>query len=272
MTNSHLLKNITVTKHKSLLNSGFKIIINLWIITSINIVYSQPIVDPLDSPNWNFVHKLILSNETVVFDDRVKVVVPDMAEDPMNVPVSVNVDGIGEIEEIRLFADLNPIKEILNFYPGKIEPFIAFRFKVQQSTPVRAAARTKDGIWHVGSSWLDATGGGCTAPSVGRTLDNWVDTLGDVKSRLWSRADRPDRLRFRIMHPMDTGLAPGIPEFYIERLELKDKHGELLAHIESYQPVSENPFFSVDLESKLFQGIVLSGRDNNGNLINKVLQ
>jgi len=55
-------------------------------------------------------------------------------------------------------------------------------------------------------------------------------------------------------------------------MELKDKHGELIAHIESYQPVSENPFFSVDLDSKLFQGIVLSGRDNNGNLINQVLQ
>lgn len=236
--------------------------------------YSQPTttVDPLDSPSWNLVHKLILSNEEVIFDDRVKVVVPDMAEDAMNVPVSVSVDDIGEIEEIRLFADLNPIKEILNFHPGKFEPFIAFRFKVQTSTPVRAAARTKDGVWHVGGSWLDATGGGCTAPSLGRALDNWVDTLGDVKSRLWSRADRADRLRFRIMHPMDTGLAPGIPEFYIETLELKDNQGELLAHIESYQPVSENPFFSVDLHSEKFQGIILTGRDNNGNLINQVIQ
>ena len=272
MTNSHQLKKYSEIKVTKLLKTGFKVILNFWLLTSVNLAYSQPIVDPLDSPSWNLVHKLILSNETVVFDDRVKVIVPDMAEDPMNVPVSVNVDGLGEIEEIRLFADLNPIKEILNFHPGKIEPFIAFRFKVQNSTPVRAAARTKDGVWHVGGSWLDATGGGCTAPSLGRALDNWVDTLGDVKSRLWSRADRPDRLRFRIMHPMDTGLAPGIPEFYIETLELKDKHGELLAHIESYQPVSENPFFSVDLESKLFQGIVLTGRDNNGNLINQVLQ
>ncbi|GJM05842.1 MAG: hypothetical protein DHS20C09_18380 [marine bacterium B5-7] len=272
MTNAKQFKKYSASNQIKFLKTGFKIIFSLWLLTSVNLAYCQPLVDPLDSPSWNLVHKLILSNEAVVFDDRVKVIVPDMAEDPMNVPVSVNVDGLGEIEEIRLFADLNPIKEILNFHPGKIEPFIAFRFKVQQSTPVRAAARTKDGVWHVGGSWLDATGGGCTAPSMGRTLDNWVDTLGDVKSRLWSRADRPDRLRFRIMHPMDTGLAPGIPEFYIETLALKDKHGELLAHIESYQPVSENPFFSVDLESRLFEGIVLSGRDNSGNLINQVLQ
>ena len=248
------------------------IVFNLCFMLSINAVYSQTLVDPLDGPTWKTVHKMMLANEKVVFDDRVKVVVPDMAEDPMNVPVSVKVEGIGEIEEIRVFADLNPIQKILNFYPGKIEPFIAFRFKVQQSTPVRAAARTKDGVWHVGGQWLDATGGGCTAPSVGRSLANWTETLGNVKSRLWSRADKPDRFRFRIMHPMDTGLAPGIPEFYIETLELKDKHGELLAHIESYQPVSENPFFSIDLESQKFQGLILTGRDNNGNLINQVIQ
>ncbi len=245
---------------------------NFCLMTSINTVIAQPLTDPLDSPSWNTMHKVILSNEKVVFDERVKVIVPDVAEDPMNVPVSVSVEEIGEIEEIRVFADLNPIQQILNFHPGKIEPYIAFRFKVQQSTPVRAAARTKDGVWHVGGQWLDATGGGCTAPSVSRGLANWRDTLGDVKSRLWSRVDQPDRLRFRIMHPMDTGLAPGIPAFYIELLELKDKQGDLLAHIQSYQPVSENPFFSLDLKSKLYQGLTLTGRDNNGNQINKVLQ
>lgn len=250
----------------------FLIIFNICLMTSVTYVNAQPLIDPLESPSWDIVHKAILSSETVVFDDRVKVIVPDVAEDPMNVPVAVSVDAIGDIEEIRVFADLNPIQQILNFHPGKIEPFIAFRFKVQQSTPVRAAARTKDGIWHVGGHWLDATGGGCTAPSVSSGLDNWEDTLGDVKSRLWSRANRPDRLRFRIMHPMDTGLAAGIPAFYIESLELKDKHGDLLAHIQSYQPVSENPFFSLDLESNQYQGLTLTGHDNNGNQINKVLQ
>lgn len=258
---------VKTTKMKTIL-----IILNFWLILFISTVHSQQLIDPLDSPSWELVHKLILSNEKVVFDKRVKVVVPDMAEDPMNVPVSVSIDGLDEIEEIRLFADLNPIKEILNFHPEKIEPFIAFRFKVQQSTPVRAAARTKDGVWHVGGSWLDATGGGCTAPSVGRGLANWEETLGNVKSRLWAREGKPDRLRFRIMHPMDTGLAPGIPAFYIEALQLKDKNGDTLAHIESYQPVSENPFFSLDLESKEYQGLTLTGRDNNGNLINQVLQ
>lgn len=257
---------------KNILDINKLFIFNLCFLVCSNFVYAQSLVDPLASTSWDLVHESILSNEKVVFDDRVKVVVPDMAEDPMNVPVSVSVEGLGEIVEIRLFADLNPIKEILNFHPGKIEPFIAFRFKVQQSTPVRAAVKTKDGVWHVGSSWLDATGGGCTAPSVSRGLPNWEETLGDVKSRLWARENKPDRLRFRIMHPMDTGLAPGIPAFYIEDLKLKDKNGQLLARIESYQPVSENPFFSLDLESKQYEGLVLTGRDNNGNLINQVLQ
>jgi sulfur-oxidizing protein SoxY len=248
------------------------LVFNVWLLIFSDPAYAELTIDPLDSPGWKTVHKVILANEEVVFDDRVEVIVPAVAEDPLQVPVSVRVEGIGHIVEIRVFADLNPIQKILNFHPGKIEPFIAFRFKVQQSTPVRAAARTADGVWHVGGQWLDATGGGCTAPSVGRGLANWRETLGNVKSRLWSRTDQPDRLRFRIMHPMDTGLAAGIPAFYIEVLELKDSHGDLLAQIQSYQPVSENPFFSVDLQSSQFQGLILTGRDNNGNLINQALK
>ena len=65
-------------------------------------------------------HKLILSSENVVFDDRVKVITPDRAEDPMNVPVSVKVTDLPDIEEIRIFADLNPINKIMSFYPGRV--------------------------------------------------------------------------------------------------------------------------------------------------------
>ena len=92
---------------------------------------------------------------------------------------------------------------------------IGFRIKVQQSTPVRAAALTADGIWHLGGHLLEAAGGGCALPSVGSGDDDWSSRLGEVSGRLWNRQDG-SRLRFRTMHPMDTGLVPGIPAFYIE--------------------------------------------------------
>lgn len=226
--------------------------------------YAEPQIDPLNSPSWNTMHSKMLNNESVVFDDRVKVSMPNFAEDPMNVPVSVRVEGLTDIEEIIVFADLNPIQKVLSFQPLHIKPYLSFRIKVEQSTPIRAAARTADGIWHIGGRWLEATGGGCTAPSQGRVAGNWHETLMNVSSRSWSNDDF-GRLRFRIMHPMDTGLADGIPEFYLERFDIVDGVGSILAKVITYQPISENPVFTLDINKDVIVPINLLGSDNNGN-------
>ena len=224
----------------------------------------EKVVDPLDSPSWEVMHQSMLNNEPVVFDDNIVVRTPAFAEDPMNVPISVSINGLEDIEEIVVFADLNPIQEVLSFKPIKVEPYLSFRIKVQQATPVRAAAKTKDGTWHVGGKWLDASGGGCTAPSVGRVAGNWYENLMDVSSRVWVSEER-DRLRFRIMHPMDTGLAEGIPEFYIEHFDVTDQSGMVLAKLKTYQPVSENPVFTLNMPKGTAMPINLLGMDNNGN-------
>jgi len=221
--------------------------------------------DPLNSPSWDLMHQKMLNNGPVVFDNKIKLSTPDFAEDPMNVPVSVRANGLDDIEEIVVFADLNPIQKVLRFTPVHIKVYLSFRIKVEQATPVRAAARTADGIWHVGGRWLEASGGGCTAPSVGRVAGNWDETLMNVSSRIWRHDSESGRLRFRIMHPMDTGLANGIPEFYLEHLDLLDANGALLAKIETYQPVSENPVFTLEIYKDVKTPINLSGSDNNGN-------
>ncbi|MCG8324922.1 MAG: quinoprotein dehydrogenase-associated SoxYZ-like carrier [Thiotrichales bacterium] len=211
-------------------------------------------------------HERILDREPVIFDDRVRVQAPEFAEDPMNVPVSVQVDGIKNIEEIRVFADLNPIQHILNFRPIHVSAYIAFRFKVEQGTPVRAAVRTTtDGVWYVGGTWLDAAGGGCTAPSTGQLSGDWQSTLMNVTAKTRMNENEIERLRFRVMHPMDTGLAPGIPEFYLEKFSVIDERDRTIAYIETYQPVSENPVFSLDIDSASTRSVRLEGMDNNGN-------
>lgn len=239
-----------------------------------HLAYSNSdLVDPLDSPSWHVMHNTILNDEPVVFDERVIVSVPEFAEDPMNVPVSVQVSDINDIEDIVVFADLNPIQKVLSFKPLSISPYLAFRFKVEQSTPVRAAVKTSDGVWHVGGRWLEAAGGGCTAPSRGRGADNWTETLMNVSSRTWKDEGNLSRLRFRIMHPMDTGLAPGIPEFYIEHFTVRDAAGETIALLDTYQPVSENPVFTFDLADKVATDYIqLVGTDNNGNKLSVTIK
>ncbi len=221
--------------------------------------------DPLRSPNWAAMVERHLNGGPVVFDERVQVRMPQTAEDPMSVPVEAVVEGLENIQEMRLIADLNPLPLILIFRPTHADPFIAFRFKVEQSTPVRAAARTADGVWHVGGAWLTASGGGCTAPSYGSGSGLWRDQLNQVSAALWPRGEDASRLKLRVMHPMDTGLAAGIPVFHVESLSVEDASGRELAKIRTYEPVSENPVLSLNLH---YRGVVdVRGRDIQGNRI-----
>ena len=188
-----------------------------------------------------------------MFDERVRVVAPASAEDALNVPVMVDassLDAQDKVEEIVVFADMNPIPRILNYRPTGAKPLIGLRLKLQQATPIRAAARTRDGVWHVGGVFVDAAGGGCTSPALAHGDPDWESHLGEVQARAWApAADGAVRLRFRVRHPMDTGLAPGIPAFYLETLAIHDAQGRELGRIDTFEPVSENPVFTLESRS-----------------------
>lgn len=236
---------------------------------SVTPVVASGNADPLDSARWGDMHKTFFAGRTVVFDPRVKVSAPAIAEDSLNVPVNVDASALDGVEEVLVFADFNPILAVLRFHPGTARASLGFRLKLQQSSPVRAAARTSDGTWHVGGAWITATGGGCTAPSTGSGSPEWLERLNEVSGKIFPRIDGGERLRMRIIHPMDTGLAPGIPVFHIEELKLADESGAELMRIDTYEPVSENPLFTVDLPAHAASGtrIHARGRDNNGNRI-----
>jgi sulfur-oxidizing protein SoxY len=240
-----------------------------WLLLLVPMAVAAEGQDPLDSARWEDMRKHFFGGQPVVFDDRVKVTAPKFAEDSMNVPVLVDAEGLRDVQEIVVFADFNPILKVLEFYPEQAKSFLAFRFKLQQGSPVRAAARTADGVWHVGGVWVDAAGGGCTAPGAGRGAGGWEKVLNEVNGRVWSESGAGRRVRVRVMHPMDTGLAPGIPAFFIERLVLKDDSGKAYLRLNMFEPVSENPIFTFDLPAgaQPAGALVLSGVDNNGNQI-----
>ncbi|MFO1151783.1 MAG: quinoprotein dehydrogenase-associated SoxYZ-like carrier [Alsobacter sp.] len=222
--------------------------------------------DPLRSVMWEWMARQYLSDgRPIVFDPAVKVLAPARAEDPMSVPVSIDATGVPGASRILVFADLNPVTHILTYEPLDSAAWIAFRFKIEQATPVRAAVIGSDGAWHVGGTIVDAAGGGCTAPAQGRADTSWVDHLGDVQARIWSEPGSEARLRMRIRHPMDTGLAPGIPAFYVEALDVKAPDGRSLGRLELHQPVSENP--TMTLRPRLPAGagsLSIEGRDTEG--------
>ena len=117
--------------------------------------------------------------------------------------------------------------------------------------------------------WIDAAGGGCTAPSLASGSLSWADRLGQIEGRVWPQQSKTSRLKFRINHPMDTGLADGIPAYYIEQLTLVDEEGIELGRLSPFEPVSEDPVFSLDINTSGSVG--LWGRDNNGNIFKALL-
>ena len=242
--------------------------------------------DPFKSHQWVELKKEFLGPKAKVqFDDRVKVQGPAFAEDPMNVPVTVSAE-LPQVQRILVLVDRNPIRKVLELQPLAARPAVSFRFKLEQASPVRALAQTADGVWHVGGTWVDSAGGGCTVPGGTRADGSWTQTLGQVSGRMFggaapamsvapglgpppaaTAAEGAARLRLRIMHPMDTGLVNGIPAFYISRLSVRDGQQRELLRIHTFEPVSENPVFSFDFAERPVGPLRIEGRDNNGNRI-----
>jgi sulfur-oxidizing protein SoxY len=231
--------------------------------------------DPFGSFQWPDMKREFLHGGRVEFDARVQVRGPAFAEDPMNVPITVSAEGIADVEVITVIVDRNPIRKVLEYFPLGALPAVSFRFKLEQASPVRAAVRTRDGVWHVGGTLVDSAGGGCTAAGETRRDGSWSRTLGEVSARVFpqsvpvgSAGGTPaTRLRLRVMHPMDTGLVGGIPAFYVNKLSLRDASGRELLRMNAFEPVSENPVFSFDFRDRPVGALRLVGSDNNGNRI-----
>jgi sulfur-oxidizing protein SoxY len=225
--------------------------------------------DPLGSPVWSALSaKYLTGGGVIVHDARIKVVVPSVVEDQAQVPVTADARGVPNVVSLVVLADLNPIQHVLTLTPTKAEPYISFRLKVEQGTPVRAAALTSDGVWHVGSTFLEAAGGGCSAPAMARKDTDWSSTVGNTQGRVWRDVDGTARLRIRVRHPMDTGLAKdNTPAFHIERIEMKDTSGHGLATLDVFEPVGEDPTMTLLLRLPASEGALdLQARDNNGGL------
>ncbi|MCW9035066.1 MAG: quinoprotein dehydrogenase-associated SoxYZ-like carrier [Alphaproteobacteria bacterium] len=220
--------------------------------------------DPLNSPMWDYMVEQFFKDVPWKFDDRVKVITPKVAEDSARVPVSVRAEGIGKVEEMIVIVDLSPFPKVAHYYPMKTEPYLELRLKLNEASAIRAAAKTSDGVWHIGGMYVDGAGGGCAAPRIKVAGPGWADNLGKVQGRLWKRKNGTERIRVRVMHPMDTGLVNNIPAFYIETLSITDQKGALLARLDSFEPVAANPVFSFEIKGG-HGGYALKGRDNNGN-------
>lgn len=231
--------------------------------------------DPMGSAAWAERARELFGDARVVFDARVEVLAPKSAEDALQVPITVRIDPAIGAQRVFVFADYNPIVPVLAFEPHAAAPYLAFRLKMQQSGPVRAAARDADGVWHVGHTWVATGGGGCTLPALARGEKDWETRLGEVSARVWIDpvgTTSAARARVRIVHPMDTGLAPGIPAFHLRELQLTDAAGVEAIRIEVFEPVAENPVFTIEWRVVPPRPpLRLTGIDTHGNRVDATI-
>ncbi|UVO49281.1 quinoprotein dehydrogenase-associated SoxYZ-like carrier [Sphingomonas sp. SUN019] len=220
--------------------------------------------DPLQSPMWAFIADQVFGEGAVVrFDPRVKVSFPEIAENQRVFPVQVDARGIADVVRIVIIADLNPIQLPIDYRPIDAEAFVATRIKLDQRTPVRGAVQLKDGSWLVSGGWIDAAGGGCSAPPVSRVKGDWAQHLGEVRGRLWTGADGA-RMRLSFRHPMDTGLVDKISAYYIDDLKLRTGDGRALGEVKMQAAVAEDPVLTLMPRVKTGERVVFEGRDTNG--------
>ena len=143
---------------------------------------------------WSYQQTAILGDpKNISFDERVIVRAPVSAEDAFEVPVEVDATAIGDVEEIVVSVDYGPIPKILSYKPKEAAARFAFRFKIDQATPIRASVRTKDGSWYVGGTHIDASGGGCSAPAAAYAMPIgsiiWAKCVADVAANRQASGD-----------------------------------------------------------------------------------
>ena len=220
--------------------------------------------DPLRSPMWTYHAERIFGADPVRFDPRVRLAFPDIAENQRIFPVSLDARGIGQVKRMVIFADLNPIPVAIDYRPAAAVPFVATRIKLDQRTPVRGAAQIASGEWLVFGGWIDAAGGGCSAPPVSRVKGDWAAHLGEVRGAAWAMTGGAARLRLAFRHPMDTGLVENIPAYHIETVTIRNMAGGILGEIGVQASVAEDPVMTLMPYAAAGEALTVEARDTNG--------
>lgn len=221
--------------------------------------------NPIPSPTFDDILKDIIKNDKYIFDDEnIEIKVPSFADNPIQVPIFVNAKKIKDAKRMILFADLNPIPKIIDMDLKAIYPIVSLNIKVAQETPLRALILDDKNVWHIASNNIKSFGGGCSVASVTSSNTDFGKLLGKIKSEVFELEKDTYRIKSSIFHPMETGLIFGNPEFYINKIVLKDGVN-ILSTMELFSAISENPRFIFETKIKS-QNYIIEFSDVDGNV------
>lgn len=222
--------------------------------------------DPLRSALWADSQGAFLGDGPVQYDSKVRLIIPRTVEDAFSVPVVVELaERVQPVQEVVVIAENNPIQTAARMFPRRAIRSIGMNIRLEQSTPVRAAARDADGVWHVASVRVEVMNpGGCSAAGGAGSAEN---PLGTIAMKRFRRPQSATRLKVRITHPMDTGLVTDedgdvVPAYYVDTVTLADTAGPI-ADLVTSAALATNPNFYFDLPDRL-QTVRVTASDSRG--------
>ena len=224
--------------------------------------------DPLSSLAWEDLRAEYLGDAPVVYDYMVRLIMPKTVDDAFSVPLVIKIsDLIDPVVEVVVIAENNPIQAAVRIFPHRPMRAVGMNIRLEQSTPVRAAALDSNGVWHVASVRVKVNNpGGCSAPAA-VVAGGDAHPVGEIAMKRFKRADRQSRLKIGITHPMDTGFAPDadgeiVPAYYVDAMTIADEAGPI-AELVTWAALASNPSFFFDLPDSQ-QSVRVTASDTKG--------
>ncbi len=216
---------------------------------------------------WEYLQPQLYGDRPIGYVDEqfMSMQAPTNTPDPAMTPVSVRFgpDAIGNIKQIRVIIDNNPLPlaATFNLAPGAPIAEINMRLRIDRFTSVRAIAETTNGRLEMRSVWVQASGGCSAAP--GATAGG---TLGEIRFR----ASPDDKsLQIGIRHPNNSGFqidprtGNPIRQFYITHIGLQ-AGGRPLLDADTGVSIAENPTLRIVAEKRLAAPVTVAAVDSDG--------
>jgi sulfur-oxidizing protein SoxY len=202
----------------------------------------------------------------------IKIIIQDEVEESHEVSMVVKVPNeLKDTKKIFILVDNNPIQLVTKIYPEKPIKTVGFNIRMEQDSYVRAAILNSEGVWNISSKKVFVKSpGGCSLPACDPTKQVCKESeLGKIVMNKYKRSSGDWRLKFKINHPMDTGLVTNpesgklVPEYYINWVYFTDSNGAL-AKAQTFGALSANPTLILDFYDSFLKPNV-KATDTKGN-------
>jgi sulfur-oxidizing protein SoxY len=169
--------------------------------------------DPQASARWHKLRPALFGERPIRDDDGViSLETPVRAEDAAIVPIAIRAQFEQRperfIRQLTLVIDNNPspLAAVLHYTLDSGRADVETRVRIDDYTFVRAIAETDDGVLHMSTRFVKASGG-CSAPPTKDAVAARA-SLGRMRLRVQpgAKPDAPALAQLMISHPNDSGL------------------------------------------------------------------